>query len=395
MKRQFILFITLVFIISSVGVVGFSEDGVIREGVRIEYNSCDTGYSSVIYNDAHYLPLRKIFEKMGAFVFYRSRDNKILALTRDGDMIYHISGENKIIVNDTEFFFDKSSLLLNNELHIPVGMLMTALGVDGIVCENDYLNIQKNIYTFNYHQIVKDVLDFCKTDTFIEEYFKRYISYHGNNPNLSMEEVIFRVNTGLDYPFYENISNIENPYLLLVLVNKYNKLPEGYTQYNLVNISSSYGISGNLLAGVAYENYIKMADAARNEGLNLRIVSAYRTEAYQRSLYNSRVRTTGKINADNYSARPGHSEHQTGLAVDINSTKGVFEYSNEFKWLQKHAHEYGFIMRYPKDKEWITGYKYEPWHYRYVGVDAAALIHNEGITYEEYYAKYILANDFI
>ena len=80
--------------------------------------------------------------------------------------------------------------------------------------------------------------------------------------------------------------------------------------------------------------------------------------------------------------------------MDINSTYQVFEYSAAFKWLQKHAHEYGFILRYPRGKEWITGYSYEPWHYRYVGTDVATIIFEEGITYEEYYAKYISVNEF-
>ena len=106
------------------------------------------------------------------------------------------------------------------------------------------------------------------------------------------------------------------------------------------------------------------------------------------------MRTSGKTYADNYSARAGHSEHQTGLAVDINSTKNSFENTNAFKWMQKHAHEYGYILRYPKGKKWITGYEYEPWHYRYVGVQAAEIIHREGSTYEQYYAKYIAVNEF-
>ena len=143
-----------------------------------------------------------------------------------------------------------------------------------------------------------------------------------------------------------------------------------------------------------HEKYEQMAKAARKEGLSMLAVSTYRTESYQRGLYNNKVATAGKVYADNYSARPGHSEHQTGMAIDIGSTEGVFEYTPEFKWLQKHAHEYGFILRYMKGKEWITGYSYEPWHYRYVGVDVAKIIHDEGITYEEYYAKYISVNEF-
>ena len=150
----------------------------------------------------------------------------------------------------------------------------------------------------------------------------------------------------------------------------------------------------HLLADVAYEKYVEMWDAAKKEGLSMMVVSAYRTEDYQRNLYNNNVRTSGKVYADNYSARAGHSEHQTGLAIDLGSTYTSFEYSAEFRWLQNHAHEYGFILRYPKGKEWITGYAYEPWHYRYVGTDVAKIIYEEGITFEEYYVKYKSVNEF-
>ena len=217
-------------------------------------------------------------------------------------------------------------------------------------------------------------------------------------PDYSIGEIISTVNLGFDYPFYENVKTIENPHELLVLVNKYNQLPQGFSQYNLVEMERSYTLRDGknyLLNAVAYENYLKMYDDAKQEGLTLTVISAYRTEDYQRNLYNKKLRSSGKVYADNYSARAGHSEHQTGLAIDMGATKTSFEYSREFKWLQQHAHEYGYILRYPKGKEWLTGYAYEPWHYRYVGTEAATIIYNEGITYEEFYTKYVEVNEFV
>ena len=212
-----------------------------------------------------------------------------------------------------------------------------------------------------------------------------------------MQTVVFTVNLGLDIPFYQNVAVIANPYDPMVLVNKHNQLPSGFKQRNLVNMSKKYTVNDGkqyLLESTAYANFVRMSDAARKEGISIRAISAYRTEDYQRRLYNKKLRATGKNNADNYSARPGFSEHQTGLAVDINSTKNSFERTAAFKWMQKHAHEYGYILRYPKDKKWITGYEYEPWHYRYVGTKAAKIIHQEGLTYEQYYVKYIAVNEF-
>ena len=92
----------------------------------------------------------------------------------------------------------------------------------------------------------------------------------------------------------------------------------------------------------------------------------------------------GRAAADTYSARPGHSEHQTGLAIDLNDVTDNFGNSREGKWVAAHCHEYGFIIRYPKGKQKITGYMYEPWHVRYVGVKLATKIHDSGLTLEEY-----------
>ena len=398
MKKQLaIIMVCVVFFTSAVCTGANCQELDYQYGFSIEFNGEATDCTSFIFNNTHYIPAKKIFQKMGAYVFYRNRDSQILALSRDGDIIRHIVGDNVITVNGEQKVFENPSVLVNNETYIPVDMMSVAFCPDGISYDNLCLNIQKHFFSTEYHSIIRDVLDVCTYSNFYAEKFQRYINYHSKMPACNIQEVLFRVNLDLDCPFYENVNTIEYPYELLVLVNKYHQLPAGFKQYNLINMSSEYTVNDGkeyLLAGVAYENYVQMAEAAKKEGLSMMVLSAYRTEDYQRSLYNNKVSTTGIVNADNYSARPGFSEHQTGLAVDISSTKDTFEYTAEFQWLQKHAHEYGFILRYPMGKEWITGYSYEPWHYRYVGTDAARIIHEEGITYEEFYAKYISVNEF-
>lgn len=373
------------------------QDAGIQSGYEVLFNGETTEYTSVVLNDVHHVPLRKVFEVMGARVFYRGSDSQILVLSRDGDEIRHIIGDTVITVNGERRAFENPSVLANNETYIPIDMISSAMCPDGIFYDNLQLNIQKYLFSSDYHMQIKDVLDASGYSNFYPENFQRYINYHVNMPGMSMQDVLFRVNLGLDVPFYGKITTIEHPYELLVLVNKYNRLPAGFTQFNLVNMDKQLTSNDGkqyLLAGVAYESYVRMYNAARSAGLSMKVVSAYRTEDYQRSLYNNKVKSSGTAYADSYSARAGHSEHQTGLAVDINSTKGTFETTPEFAWLQQHAHEYGFILRYPKGKEWITGYAYEPWHYRYVGADVARIIYEEGITYEEYYAKYISRNEF-
>ena len=398
MKKHIAILLICITLLTSFASVGTSAAVIdAKPGYAIELNGEAINCSSIYLNNTHYVPLRNVFEKMGAVVFYRASDNQILALSRDGDMIRHIVGKNVVNVNGKDITFKNPSVRQNNTTYIPLNMVYSVFYPKAIQNSNQRINIQKQFANNEYHKIVKDILDLSKDSNFYPENFKKYKEYHTKAPNVSMKDVLFRVNLGLDRPFYENIIAITNPYDKLVLVNKYNKLPDGHQQINLVNMERKYTSADGkqyLLESEAYQKYTEMATAAKNAGQSMIVVSAYRTESYQRNLYNNKVYSTGKANADNYSARPGHSEHQTGLAVDINSTRGAIEYTQEFKWLQQHAHEYGFIMRYPKGKEWITGYAYEPWHYRYVGIDAAKIIHDENITYEEYYVKYIIGNEF-
>lgn len=128
----------------------------------------------------------------------------------------------------------------------------------------------------------------------------------------------------------------------------------------------------------------KLRKAAAAEGLNIYLSSGFRSYEYQSRIYNNYVRLYGQAKTDTLSARPGHSEHQTGLAIDVNSVTDSFAATKEAAWLAVHAHEFGFIIRYPKGKEHITGYKYEPWHIRYLGVDTATNVYNSGLTLEEY-----------
>ncbi len=138
------------------------------------------------------------------------------------------------------------------------------------------------------------------------------------------------------------------------------------------------------LESICSEHFQALSSAAAKEGLNLWIGSGYRSYYDQDIIYNNYVAMDGAEMADTYSARPGFSEHQTGLVIDCNTIDDAFGATPEAAWLAEHAHEYGFIIRYPKGKEDITGYKYEPWHIRYVGSKVATECYKRGICLEEY-----------
>ena len=143
------------------------------------------------------------------------------------------------------------------------------------------------------------------------------------------------------------------------------------------------------LRAVLMPDLEKLVAAAGSAGVTIYVGSGYRSYATQASLFASNVRQHGEAKANRFSSRPGHSEHQSGLAVDFGGidracwVEDCFERTAAGKWLAAHAHEYGFILRYPKGKEKITGYQYEPWHFRYVGRELAGALHQSGLTMEE------------
>ena len=178
----------------------------------------------------------------------------------------------------------------------------------------------------------------------------------------------------------------------VLLVNKENGLEAHYKPNDLEEINTKYAYKGKYLRREAKTSFERLAHDASLIGYNIIAVSAYRDYEYQNKLYNDYVANYGVDYANNCSAKPGYSEHQTGLAIDV-STPGAntttFDTTDEFKWLENNAHKYGFILRYPKGKQYLTGIAYESWHYRYVGKKIAKYIHDNGITYDEYYEYFI------
>ena len=179
----------------------------------------------------------------------------------------------------------------------------------------------------------------------------------------------------------------------LILVNKTYGLHETDEPDDLVMVSfraSDRQAKYQKLRAEAASAFDQLAQSAKNEGLTIVVTTAYRPYAYQKQLHDTYLKSNGQLWTENYSADPGHSEHQTGLAADVSSPSANYELKQAFagtaegKWLAENAHRFGFIIRYPEGKEAITGYKYEPWHIRYVGAGPAAEIYNDNLTLEEY-----------
>ncbi|MBW4839257.1 MAG: M15 family metallopeptidase [Paenibacillaceae bacterium] len=186
-----------------------------------------------------------------------------------------------------------------------------------------------------------------------------------------------------------------DPQSVAVLINKQFALPEEYEPKDLVypdvRFTFKDKIEKRMMRKEAAAALEELFEGAEKDGIYLAGVSAYRSHRTQTALFNRYVEKDGEEVAKTYSAVPGHSEHETGLAIDVSGSDGkcaaesCFGDTKEAAWLADHVTEYGFIIRYPEGKEDITGYKYEPWHLRYVGNEIAADIGERNITLEEYY----------
>ncbi len=187
---------------------------------------------------------------------------------------------------------------------------------------------------------------------------------------------------------YHDEKEITNPDSITVYINKRSYLPSDYVPSDLVSLPEGYYGNDQPMRKEAADALVKMSDDCLAAGYaRLYGQSNYRSYKLQNSLYNRYVSNNGKASADRYSARPGFSEHQTGLATDLGG--GVYDmldfaYYPGYKWVVQNAHKYGFIQRYQKGKEFLTGFQYESWHFRYVGVEAATIMYEHNWTLDEY-----------
>lgn len=258
-----------------------------------------------------------------------------------------------------------------------------------------------NISLILAHGNDDDVSEFAKRDKikYLEEfyslsyaklkYYDRYVKYSSETGEDEETTVLF-VNLSMDTDDYVNPVKT-SAFSIDMLVNKHYKLDEDFVPDDLVEFDQEYCNDevqeGNREAVVAFKN---MYEAAKKEGLGLVINSSYRSYQVQENICNTFKDLYGEGYVTKYVALPGFSEHQTGLAFDIGSTSSkVFAESKEYEWMKENAYKYGFILRFTKANAYITGFRSEPWHYRYVGKKVAKYIYDNNISLEEYYAEFL------
>lgn len=327
------------------------------------------------------------------FLFFNKTTAKVLSSigykSEEIQFLKELSKEELVIIKSNDYIPNLVKLISNNDYDSN----KISNYIDLINQNNNEVDVNTIIYIVNnnikYDYSTK-LENLIKHQYFILSRLDRYMSYAEDDIN----KIITDVNSNLDYEFYTHVSSTDISKGTLMIVNKFYNLEDGYSYGELVKMDSKYSNrSDSLLNSTAYEAFKKLVDDAEKEGYHIRNNSSYRSYSYQNNLYNNYKKNNGKEWADKWSARPGYSEHQTGLALDVgvrsDLSLGKFGNSKEFVWMKDNCYKYGFILRYPEGKEYITGYGYEPWHYRYVGIDAASYIYEHNITFEEYYAYFI------
>ncbi len=236
-----------------------------------------------------------------------------------------------------------------------------------------------------------NIMQFKDFKNFKLNNLERYIDYK-NNSNYDLETVVTYVNIGLDLKGYSKYTSytLEEAEDLSILVNKYHKLPDDYEPTDLVELSFKNGSYTYKLRSEAAEAFERLTSAALLDNVIIYPYSAYRSFKTQNVLYTRYKDRDGVELADTYSARPGFSEHQLGLAVDVRSNTLIDNLTEkDYKWMLDNSYKYGFIVRYPKGKQHITQFKEEPWHIRYLGTETATKVHDSNLTYDEYYDLYM------
>ena len=268
-----------------------------------------------------------------------------------------------------------------------------------------YEKLPDNINVITSNEYDKNISNYLTLSYFNIDNLDRYIKYENNDnkftsvydtntikDNYNYEDTVTFVNAYLDKDYYTNDIALskEEEKKIDVIVNKYYKLSKDYEPDDLTKIDSKFASGSNQrLRKEAAIKFEEMAAEALKNGYKIYAGSTYRSYDYQLGLYNRYVAKDGFDEAETYSARAGYSEHQLGLAVDIINGKWKYlsENDEEYEWLIDNSYKYGFILRYPRGKEYITGYVFEDWHFRYLGIDLATKVYNSKLTYDEYVAR--------
>lgn len=330
---------------------------------------------TVVYNTTHE-------ESLFSYLFTTTKDKlKKIGYTEDEVIeILKLNKESIYYLKTTEYQKDITKYILDENYKDEL--------IKEYLSDTNELEIEDKIKLVNHkdydsnYKYTKLMVDILYDKYYLTKNKDRYFKLTNKNSR----QIVEQVNTNTDYKYYTNTKKSDLTKNNLVIANKYYTLDK----YEPVveTIPSKYGNSNVRATKETKNAFIKMYEDAKKEGHTLYVTSGYRSYKEQLEVFNEYVSTGGESYALKYAAKPGFSEHQTGLSLDIftpGSTTKTFKNNKTSKWLSDNAYKYGFILRYPEGKEEVTGYAYEAWHFRYVGTKVAKQIKELDITFDEYY----------
>ncbi len=378
-----LLFVVLTLVLISITI--FYENK--SNDYQVYLNGRATEYISAEVDGVQRIQL-SVIKALDCFAYDNVSEQKT-TIIMPNDKFYVVDYVTKTIT-DNETTGEVEAQILGESLDDVIISIDTLKEMGNFVVEEDSQNKVVNIVDEVEFSVSEKMNKQSKYSYFNPELIEEYFNFILEHKDLQGIDSIIAVNEGLYRPFYEDTVVIDNPSDVDALVNKYYSLPSVYTPVDLVDNGD-----GRSLRQRAYRAFNEVTRELNKMGNELYLISAYRGYGRQETLYNGYIQEYGQDYADISSARPGFSEHQTGLSMDVLNVSGVanslteveFENTDEYRWLVDNAYKYGLILRYPEGMQNVTGYMYEPWHWRYVGEDVATFMkENEIETLEEFHA---------
>lgn len=257
--------------------------------------------------------------------------------------------------------------------------------------------LQKELTETQLNEILNKEYNEYLTGFLSEKYFlyknlDAYLEYKKEHKKEENKKIVSIINTEANIDWFDGTKETDLSKKELMLVNRLYGLKSDYEPSDIIDVPSKYAYSGKKISNSILQPMIDMFTAASEQGYKIVVTDGYRTYKEQEKIYDSYVDSYGMSETDKLVARPGHSEYQTGLSFDVAPYNKVLDNpkeTEEYKWLRENAHKYGFIFRFDEDKKYLTQFNASTWRLRYVGKDAATIIKNENICYEEYYAYFV------
>jgi len=364
------------------------DDGAEKTDIQNISLSYDVGYA----NDQYYFPINDIMQTLGFVLAGNTNDYSFIRETPQEYIKFKI-GTNVIYINDEEYHMSAPSFLdKDNKIYVPLEFL-----------QNNFDNLNFSFDDKNKNHIIVDVQTVSDSQPCFKIHQVPELQAVEEDPAFGTSPVTFKADLSAYEKYFDPPADKLNEYL--VLINQTHPIqPIDYVPPDLTDVADTRQDGRamqqmRLYAEKALEAFL--IEARANGFTNVTVTSAYRSYDDQVKTLNEQLAANIAIYGDTDKAKeitaqavadPGHSEHQTGLAVDMHSLGAAaeqFGYQPDGKWLAENAHYFGFIVRYPDGKTDITGIEYEPWHFRYIGRYYATKVYESGLCYEEYYEQYL------